>query len=170
MNQRNKNILLIVGFSLIAFLAYKYSIQKTFEVRDQLLTIRSSISEKSTNEISQQDLLLKEIFLDSIIAKSNSETSLQNDILEGLNRHSQEYEYHIIAFKEPHNYVYEDSTEISSLQFVLEGRYDALEKILYQIENDFTFGSLAHLKFEKKKDFRLNKVFLQCDVVIQNVK
>lgn len=170
MNQQSKNILLTIGFVFLAFIAYKFSFLKTYEVREQLLTIRNSISENSKKEISQQDLLVREIFLDSVIAKSNSETSLQNDILEVLNRDSKKLGYNIIAFKEPHHYISEDKIETSSLQFILEGKYEGLEKILYKLENDYAFGSLSHIRFEKKKDFRLNKAFLQCNVVIQSVR
>lgn len=170
MKQQNKNILLIIGFLLLAFMAYRFSILKTLEVRKQLTEIKTQIEDKTSLVTNYQSLVTKEIYLDSLIGNEKSQNSLQNELLEVLNTGSRELNFKIMAFNEPHKYVYEDKTETTSLQFILEGPYDGIEKMLYNLENNYSFGTLSHIKFEKKKDFRLNKVFLQCKVLIQNVK
>lgn len=110
-------------------------------------------------------------YWDSIISNSRNEsTSLQNNLLNILNKYSQEHSFKIITFKEPHLGVTPDSTHITSFQFTLEGKYKDLESVLYKLENEHSLGSLSHISFEKKKDYRLNNFFLQCSVIVQNVE
>lgn len=170
MNLKNKNILLIIGFLLLAFLAYNFSILKTLDVKDQLIEIKQQIKDKSLLTTNYQNLVTKEIYLDSVIGSEKSQTSVQNELLEILNTGSRELNFKIMAFNEPHKFVYEDKTETTSFQFILEGPYGGIEKMLYNLENNYSFGTISHIKFEKKKDFRLNKVFLQCSVLMQNVR
>jgi hypothetical protein len=114
----------------------------------------------------------QEMYLDSIIARNRIENnSLQNSLLKILNEHSKEMSYKIISFKEPHVQISESGqSKITSFQFVLEGEYKNLEEILYKLETDYSFGSLANIAFERKQDYRLNRIFLQCSVVVQNVE
>lgn len=170
MKQQNKNFLLILGFLLLAFMAYKFSILKTLEVREQLTDIKHQINDKSSLVTNYQSLVSREIYLDSLIGSEKLKISLQNELLETLNNGSRELKFKIMALNEPHNYIYEDKTETTSFQFVMEGPYDGIEKMLYNLENNYSFGTLSHIKFEKKKDFRLNNFFLECKVLMQNVK
>ncbi len=171
MKQGTKNILLLAGFILILILAYNYSFSKTFEVKDRLNELNLQIAENSNRSFNQAELGGRELYLDSIINKGLAgSNSLQNNLLEVLNDYSTKFSFKIISFQQPHIYAFEDKTEITSFQFVLEGKYEALEKTLYELEKNYSFGSLAHISFEKKKNYKLNKVFLQCSVVMQNVK
>lgn len=170
MKQGTKNILLVLGFISILILAYNYSFSTTFEVKEQLDDLNMQIAENSNSGLSQTDLEGKERFLDSIIKKNNSGNSLQNDLLEVLNKHSKEHDFKIVSFRQPHHYLNEDQTEITSFQFELEGKYENLEHILHILEKDHSFGSLSHISFEKKKDYKMNKEFLQCRILVQNVK
>lgn len=169
MKQQNKNILLIIGFLILAFMAYKFSILKTLEVRKQLSEIKHQINDKTSLAANYQGLVTRDIYLDSVIGSEKLKTSLQNELLEVLNNGSREFNFKIIAFNEPHKYIYDDQTE-TTLPFVLEGQYDGIETMLYSLENNYSFGTISHIKFERKKDFRLNKVFLECRVLMQNVR
>ncbi len=163
--------MLLAGFILILILAYTYSFSKTFEVKDRLNELNLQIAENSNRSFNQAELGGRELYLDSIIDKGLAgSNSLQNNLLEVLNDYSTKLSFKIISFQQPHIYAFEDKTEITSFQFVLEGKYEALEKTLYELEKNYSFGSLSHISFEKKKNYRLNKVFLQCSVVMQNVK
>lgn len=160
-----------MGFLLITFAAYEFSFSKTFEMKAELEDLRTQLQQSSMRSRNKADIIAKEVYLDSMINKNRAGGfSLQNDLLKTLNHYSEEYSYKIISFKKPHLQVVRDSTEISSFQFVLEGEYKNLEKILYTLERDYSFGSFSHIGFKKEKDYRINKSYLQCEVVVQNVR
>lgn len=172
MKQSTKNVLLIAGFFLILVVAYQYSFSKTLEIKRELDELNMQVAQNSGSVPNINSLKGKEIYLDSIIAKNRTEdTSLQNSLLKALNEHSELWSYKIISFKEPHVQIAENGqNKITSFQFVLQGEYKNLEEILYKLENDYSFGSLSNINLERKKDYRLNKNFLQCDILIQYIE
>jgi hypothetical protein len=153
MKQSSKNFLLIAGFFLVLLVAYQYSFSKTFEVMNELEELKIQVEQNSGSLQNIHSLKTKEVYLDSIISGNRvGNTSLQNNLLQVLNKHSEELSYKIISFKEPHIHSGENGqSKITSIQFVLEGQYKNLEEILYILEKDFSFGSLAHVKFERKR-------------------
>lgn len=172
MKQSTKNFLLIAGFLMVLLVAYQYSFSKTFEVMNELEELQFQVEQNSSSLQNIHSLETKEVYLDSIISVNRiGKTSLQNNLLQVLNEYSEELSYKIISFKEPHIHAEEGGkTKITSIQFVLEGQYRNLEEILYKLEKDYSFGALSHVKFERKKDYRLNKSYLQCSVVVQNIE
>lgn len=171
MKQSTKNLLLVAGFMMAIIVAYQYSFSKTIETRDRLEALKSQIANNSQTSINRMNLEAKEIYLDSIINKNRAgNSSLQNNLLKVLNHYSEKYSYKIISFEEPHVQVFQDSSDITSFQFTLEGEYINLEKLLYELESDYSFGALSHINFEKKKDYRNNSNYLQCMVLVQHVR
>lgn len=172
MKQATKNILLVTGFFLLLAVAYQYSFLRTFEVKNQLEELETQIGQNSG---SHQDIIAlekKEVYLDSLIYRNrNGTTSLQNNLLKVLNEQSSGNNLKIVNFKEPHVQKVEgEQSKTTSFQFVLEGNYKSLEGLLLILERDYSFGSLSHVSFNRIKNYRLNKDFLQCSVVVQNVE
>lgn len=171
MTTRNKNIILVFGLLFTGFLAYKYAISNTLSVKQELETIEQQINSESKSVQSSSQLEKKEANLDSIINKNRSgNASLQNNLLKVLNSFSEKNNFKIISFKEPHYQVLPDSSKITSFNFILEGEYKNIEKTLYQLETNYSFGAVSHSGFQREKDFRLNKNYLRCEVIIQNVQ
>ena len=172
MTQSSKNILMVTGFFLVLLLAYRYSFSKTLEVKNELKDLKTQV-EQSSGAPQNMDLLEeKEKHLDSLISGNRiGYTSPQNRLLQVLNDYSQKITFKIIRFKEPHVAISQgDENKITSFQFVLEGEYKALEKLLFLLETEHNFGSFSHVSFETKKDYRLNRNFLQCSVVVQYIE
>lgn len=172
MNQSIKNILLVVGFFLVLLAAYQFSFSRTIEIKNKLTDLEIQVKQASASVRNIAILEEKEKNLDSLISNNKiGYTSPQNRLLQALNDYSQKSYFKIISFKEPHvTTLHGDQNKISSFQFVLEGEYKALEQLLFLLETEHNFGSLSHLSFEIKKDYRLNKNFLQCSVLIQYMK
>ncbi|MBZ9731347.1 hypothetical protein LB467_16785 [Salegentibacter sp. JZCK2] len=172
MKQKTKNNLLVGGFVLVLVISYQYSFSRTLKVKMDLEDVEQQIEQTAATIKDSKGLRLKEIYFDSIIKANRAEShSLQNNLLEVLNRHSGEYDYKIIDFKEPHVQDLDDKQGvITSFRFILEGEYKNIEKILYKLENDHSFGSVSHIGFEKKKDYKLNKIFLQCSILVQYIE
>lgn len=165
--------MLVLGFFLVLGIAYQYSFSRTIQIKEELEDLQEQISMNSHPLSSLASLEEKETKLDSIISRNIlGSTSLQNNLLKVLNEFSEDISYKVISFKEPHVNILKNSTNsrITSYQFVLEGDYKNLERILYLLEKDYSFGSFSHINFERKKDYRLNRNYLQCSVVIQNAE
>ena len=108
----------------------------------------------------------KEIYLDSILkAYSVNSSSTQNNLLGFLNRKAQELDITIIEFNEPHIVTEENST-VSSYNFILQGSFEEIQSMLYEIEKNRAFGSLKNVTFQKKKNFRKGTDYLECTIVL----
>ncbi|MCX2839436.1 hypothetical protein OQ279_14890 [Salinimicrobium sp. MT39] len=170
MKQSIKNVLLIIGFFLMLIVAYQYSFSNTLEVKRELDSIKKQVEQKSGSLQNINSLKEKEAYFDAFISENRiGNSSLQNNLLKVLNEHAGENSFKIINFKEPHVKA-NDISIVTSFQFSLEGEYLSIEEVLYKLEKDYSFGSLSSISFERKKDYRLHKNFLQCSVVVQNVE
>lgn len=170
MKQSTKNLLLIVSFISVLIISYQFCFVKTFETWKQLDELKSEINNNSEAQINKINLESREDYLDSIIStKTVGSSSLQNNLLKVLNHYSEEYSLKIISFQEPHEQILLDNSEIISFQFVLEGKYINLERLLFKLESQYSFGSISHINFETKKNHRINISYLQCMVLVQNI-
>lgn len=171
MSPWNRNILLVAGFAIIFVLAYKFSFLKTIEISHQLKELKEEIKFNSQTTYNKEMLLGKEIYLDSILEKEKrNNSSIQNDLLKKLNTYSEDFSFKLIQFQEPHIFSLEDQTVTSSFQFTLEGDYKSLEILLFLLERENNFGKISHFNFTRNRDYRLQKEFLRCKVIVQNVR
>lgn len=95
------------------------------------------------------------------------DSSVQNYLLEFLNTKSESVDFTILEFKEPHVFSQNGATT-TSYRFTLEGSYEEIEQVLYSLEQEYNFGRIAHVHFEKKKDYRKGKNYLECFVIIES--
>ncbi|PKD18739.1 hypothetical protein APR41_17680 [Salegentibacter salinarum] len=170
MNQKNKNIALIIGLLLIGFLSYEFSISNTLEVVDNLKELDKTINKNTSQPEEISKINKEEIYLDSIIqAKRLGDVSLQNNLLNVLNKYAENVGYKIISFQKPH-LLKDGNTTITTFGFTLEGDYKSIEKILYILENQYIFGEMTHVNFLKEKDYGKKEEYLQCRVLIQHLQ
>ncbi|WP_340076420.1 hypothetical protein [Leptobacterium sp. I13] len=95
-----------------------------------------------------------------------TETSLQNNLLKYLNRIAEVHHYKLITFNEPHEFAYEGVTR-KTYRFTVEGAYEAVLKLIYQLEQKTTYGEVIHVSFEKQKNHKTRKEYLQATIAIQ---
>ncbi|MBQ0735005.1 hypothetical protein [Aquimarina celericrescens] len=171
MTQRNKNILLIVGLLLMLFIAYRFGYSKTFSLRSEVTKLETQKLAYQSAPAQLAALTNKEKQLDEILQKNNVEgSSLQNNILTTLNTLSNLSEFKIIAFEEPHIFTNETSQKTATTyNFTIQGNYKSLIDVVYALEQKYSFGNLIHVDFEKKKNFRTRKSYLQCRVLLQRL-
>ncbi|MGY3793185.1 hypothetical protein [Aquimarina sp. 433] len=171
MTQKNKNIILIIALLLVSFFAYKYGISKTFVVNDQVHTLEMQKHAYETAPNQLAALANKEKQLDEILKQNNVEgNSIQNNLLKALNTLSSTSNFTIIAFEEPHIYKDEASQKTSTTyNFTLQGSYSSLIKVIYALEQSYSFGNIIHNNFEKKKNFKTGKNHLQCTIFLQRL-
>ncbi len=171
MTQRNKNILLIAGLLLVLFFAYHFGFAKTFSVSEEVSKLESQKQAYQSAPAQLAALANKEKQLDEILQKNNVEgSSLQNNILKTLNSLSTDSGFSIIAFEEPHIFRDETSQKMTTTyNFTLQGDYKSLINVVYALEQKYSFGNVVQVNFEKKKNFRARKTYLQCTVLLQRL-
>ncbi|WP_299181202.1 hypothetical protein [uncultured Aquimarina sp.] len=171
MTQKNKNISLIIGLLLVLFVAYRYGFAKTFAIHQKVskLENQKEIYESAPTQLAA--LANKERQLDEILKNNNVEgNSLQNNILKILNTLSENSNFKIISFEKPHMYLDAGSQKTTTTyNFTLQGDYKSLINVVYGLEQNYSFGNIIGVNFQKKKNFRTGNRFLQCQILLQRV-
>lgn len=170
MSQENKNILLIIGFVMMLIIAYKMAFSRTIAVKKEVQAMEAQVVNSNNLMALTSNLNHREKFVDSVLQNNNIKNlSTQNNLLSFLNQAAQKEAFIITSFNEPHLYS-EDNIQNSSFQFILQGNFNEIEKIIYMLEQEHNFGKIVHLKYEKKRDYRKAKDYLQCFIVLESVK
>lgn len=169
MTQKTKNIVLILGFFLSLVIAYQLAFSETIALRSEVHSLRErSISFENLATLSAT-LHQREKFADSVLKNNNVKNiSIQNNLLQFLNQESTSKGFAISSFDEPHS-ILENNVNTTSYQFTIRGNFNDLLDVIYKLEQDFNFGKIAHLNFEKKRDYRKRKDYLECSVVIESL-
>lgn len=170
MSQRRKNIVLVIGFFVLLFICHRLAFSKTFETRSQIKSLETS--SVGLEEISNLSLNLgqRAKYADSVLSANNlKNTSVQNNLLSFLNAQGQTTSVVVSEFQEPHNYLQDDS-KVVSYSFKLVGEYDDLLRVIYSLEQDYNFGEITHISFEKKRDYRRRIEYLEAIMVIENIQ
>ncbi len=169
MNPRTKNIILVIGFILSVAIAYNLAFSKTFALKERINKLEMKTNSLGNIAIIAANLEQREQFVDSILSLNNMKgNSVQNNLLEFLNAKSESEDFTISDFNEPHTFS-QDGATITSYRFSLEGSYDEIEQVFYSLEQEYNFGQIAHVHFEKKKDYRKGKDYLECFVIVESL-
>lgn len=168
MTKKQKNIALIIGFVFALIICYQLAINKTLEQKEQF----NAMSKEAVlfkNAPKQLSLLRqKEVYYDSLLTKYQLDgSSIQNNLLKVINRFASDNNIKVISFLEPHIIINNDLV-INTYEFLLEGDYNAINKLIYQLEQQTKFGEIINLHFEKKKNFRSGRYYLQAKVLLRS--
>lgn len=126
------------------------------------------ITDASSSPKLAYQLRQKEKQLDLLLSRYNitASESFQNDLLKQLNTYSDSYHLKIIDFKEPH-VIAEKGFVTTSYIFSLEGSFNGCLALLNKIENNPALGSIKHLNFTKKKNYKTSVDQLFVEVILQ---
>jgi hypothetical protein len=169
LNRRNK--LLLLGFLVGLYICYSFAISNTityykeYHSKNEMITDNIS-SPKLAHQLHQKEKQLDQMLSHYSITASES---FQNDLLKQLNTYSDSYHLKIIDFKEPH-VISEKGFTTTSYIFSLEGSFNGCLALLNKIENNPTLGSIKHLNFTKKKNYKTNADQLSVEVILQKNK
>lgn len=171
MNIYRKNNLLVFGTLLVLWLSYFIAFKPTMLLRKKLKTLQTQINqqEKIRNEwaglTKQNQHYIKLLEKHKIAA----DVSLQNKLLEHINRIAQLNKLTVVAFNPPHSFT-ETATTFNTYSFKVRGSYTAIIKLLYDLEQLTRFGKVTSVLFEKKKNHKTRRFFLDCDIYIQRIE
>src|SRR5690554_6404688 len=169
MSLRIKNVLLIIGFCMSLAIAYNLAFSKTILLKNRInaLELKTQYLENTPNIAYHREQ--REQFVDSILSLNNMKgNSVQNNLLEFLNSRSARGNFVISDFNEPHTFS-ENGATTTSYRFTLEGSYNAIEEILYSLEQEYNFGRVIHVHFETINDYRKNKNYLICFIIVETM-
>ncbi|GAB5566060.1 MAG: general secretion pathway protein [Winogradskyella sp.] len=168
MNKKQKNIILIIGFIVALFICYKFAIRNTFEEMDKYnsLTKEIALSKSAPKQLSL--LKQKEKYYDSILDKYKlNGSSIQNNLLRTINAFAKQNKLKVVSFLEPHTILKNDLT-IKTYVFTLEGDYEDINKLVYLLEQETKFGEIINFHFQKKKNYRSGKNYLEARVLLKS--
>lgn len=167
---KKKHIALLALLLLVLLLSYKLAIAKTLAMRNEYLSLKRE--QQQFENASQQLSLLhkKERALDSVLQSLNlSNTSMENRLLHLVNREAEKHAVKVIDFNPPHSFE-ANGTAFITFTVVFRGSFTAIVKTLYAIEVQSHFGEIVHINFEKQKNYRTSKNFLEAEVFIQKLE
>jgi hypothetical protein len=168
LDKRNK--LLIGGFVLALVVCYQLAIKKTLALRTQY--VHDSKIREQTKDLPQKlaNFKKQEQQLDTQFAGLNlKSTNMQHELLRFLNEQGSEQSVKVIDFNSPH-VIKEGETTTSTYQFILEGGFSNILKVAHALETKANFGGISHMAFEKEKNLRNGKSFLQASIFIQQME
>ena len=170
MNNKNKNILLVVGFFVVLFIAYSFSIKKTIEAKELLTTLWSEKELQSNAQSKIFNLQQENAHLDAILRKRDLsiENSFQQTLLKKINSFAEKEKITIISFEEPHEFE-RNEINLKTYFFEIKGDFRALLKLINELERQ-QLGQLVSVNFTKKKKYRTNRTALSCQFYIQKLK
>jgi hypothetical protein len=171
MSGMKKNSILVSAFIVLMLLCYSMAIEPTLDLINETKVLNK---EKRTNEqgldqlqyLSQQNKQLKEVLETYSI---HNGASVQNNLLEIVNIFGKENNLNIVSFDEPHSFTEQESL-LNTYAFQVRGSYTSILKLMYVIEQQYKFGKLVSCSFEKKKNYRTYKSYLDCTIYIQRVE
>jgi len=168
MKLNKKNKLLILGFLLVLYVCYSFAISNTIEYYKEYKSKQQLLSNDSNLPGLVNQLIRKEKQLDQALLQTerSSSGSFQNDLLKQLTIYGESYNLKIVDFQEPHN-ASKKGVIISSYIFSLEGSFNGCLAVLNKVENNPALGTIKHLNFIKKKNFKTNTDQLFVEVIMQ---
>ena len=151
------------------FVCYKLAVQRTLDYRSSYKNLQKEtvLFENTPRQLSV--LKQKEAYLDSILTTYRlGDTSIQNSLLTAINTMADTTDIKVVSFSEPH-LVKEGELTVRTYGFTLEGNYADMINLIYQLEQRHRFGDITNLNFEKLKDYRRNRDYLQAKVLLKSL-
>jgi len=161
-------MLLVLGFVLALLICYKFAISNTIEQKRQykLLSQEALLYKNAPRQLSL--LRKKEVYYDSLLREYQLDgSSIQNNLLKTINMFAEENGLKVVNFLEPH-VIEKNDLWIKTYEFVLEGDYNSINQLIYKLEQQTKFGEVISLHFEKKKNFRTGKHYLQARILLKS--
>ncbi|WP_299112268.1 type 4a pilus biogenesis protein PilO [uncultured Winogradskyella sp.] len=168
MTQKTKNILLVVGFFLLIIIAYNYAIANTLQLKNEYKTLQQEALAFDNMPLQLSALKQRKHYYDSLLTKYQlSESSMQNNMLSAINTFADANQLKVVDFIEPHKIIQNDLI-VNTYQFTLEGNYNAILSLVYQLEQHTKFGEIINLNFKKQKNYKTGRFYLQAHVLLRN--
>ena len=159
-----------MGTVLMLLAIYSLTIKKTINLFSECKATEAKINlAKDAPQRAEQ--LENELHrIENKIGKQNSAAeSKEQQLLEIISHYCQNNHTILREFPKTMSSDQGDLTIETNL-FVLEGGFQSLIKLVYLLEQKSTYGKVASVKYQIKKDFKTKEEVLTATVYIQNIK
>lgn len=168
MTSKNKNIALLIGFLLVIILCYQFAISKTIAQKKAFNALEKENTLFGDTPKQMSLLKQKQKYYDSLLTKYQiNGSSLQNNLLKTINTFADNSGLKVVSFLEPH-IMNQNDLKTNTYKFTLQGDYNAILKLIHKLEQETKFGEITNLHFEKKKNFRSGRSYLQATVLLKS--
>lgn len=165
---KQKNRVLLLIFILLAFASYKRSFVLSIIANEEIKQQELNLLKIKNSEENLQQLMYSISGLDKTIGKTNLKPDrIQQEILNVLATYSKKYNVNLESIEETHNYKNVDFTILSN-EVILEGRFNNITKLIYDLELNFEFARLINVEFYKKKILSTKKIKLYAKILFQH--
>jgi hypothetical protein len=166
LNRRNK--LLIFGVIITLYICYAFAFSNTYRYYKEYMSQKELVANNLNSPKVLQQLMVKEKQLDALLGQYSSATedSFQNELLKNLSELSRKHDLQIVDFREPHVFE-EKNVVLSSYVFSVQGSFNGTMLMLNSIENNPALGSVEHVAFIKKRNYKTNTDHLVAEIILQ---
>jgi hypothetical protein len=171
MNSKQRNIILLLGFVALIWIAYFFAFSKTIKAIQQYRKLKHQDEFFTSASQNLNNLKQQVIYYNSLLSKYqiSSESSYQNNLLNTLNEYSKAHKLKIINFKDPIRFQLNHSAIQETYIFTVESDYNSIVNLIYNLEQRHKFGKIISARFEKEKNYKTQKRYLLCTVFLQKV-
>jgi len=160
----------VLGFIVSLWMTYAMAISISIDAKKDYTMLKNQ--RMSILNMPQQLIYLKQQnkHLDSLLRKNNikTETSFQNNLLQHIEIYTNSYDLKIVSFNEPHQFTKKEAI-LRTYSFSVKGNYTDILQLIHNLEQNGNYGKLISINFEKKKNYKLNNTFLECEILLQRV-
>ncbi|PCI07785.1 MAG: hypothetical protein COB73_07765 [Flavobacteriaceae bacterium] len=171
MSLKQKNIALVIGLLIVFFICYKIPIKQTLNAKKQYKELK--LEQQLFANVAQQLVSLKaeQVYLDSILTKNQFATdkSFQSNLLYAITAFANKNKLTVVSFEEPHYFKKGDAT-LTTFSFSVRGGFNNSLKLLHELEQLKKLGKIQSIDFEKKKNYRTNKNYLETSFLLQRME
>ena len=170
MSTKQKNIALLIGFVLVLWIAHQLSFSKTLNLKQQHATLKEEalLFENSSQKFLQ--LQKENQYYDSILKlkRISTDKSFQNNLLSTINVFADSTNIKIVSFENPHVFE-QEGAEILTYSFVIQGNFNQITQLIYQLEQQFKLGKIISVNYLKKRNYRRRIDYLECTILLQRI-
>ena len=167
---KRKNLLLGVAAVLLVFIVYSLGVSKTIKAYHDYSDAKARMEMAQNAPLMAAQLERELILMD---AKMGTTKAFKQNTAETLLNLITNYcqSNHAVLREFPRTTIdMQGDLTIETNQFVLEGNFATILKLIYNLEQKNKIGKVASVKYQLKKDFKTKEMVLTASVFIQNIK
>jgi hypothetical protein len=167
---KKKNMYLLAGVVLFAFLSYKMAFQNTLTAYREVCSLKEQLrmaqdAPKKINALQQQMISIERI----LGTGQRADTNVQQQLLGIVTDYCQKSNTVLREFPKTIQKTQDDYLVETNI-FILEGNFTKLLRLIYLLEQKNRIGKIASVNFLSKKDFKTKLPALTSTIYLQNVK
>ena len=170
LSYKQKNKLLIVVAVLLMILMYRFAISNTLQLSESNEELKLSIAKGESAPTNILKVKAQLIAIDKQLNRYLAKSTLDNEyLLEVVSDYCQKNK--VILREFPGVDVNQEQTyEVLTNEFVVEGDFESINKLLYTIEVIEQVGRISSAEYFIFKDRERRKMVLRAKVVVQKLK